>query len=1096
MPDMNKLLQYILLIFISILITNTSLWGQNGTLIKGSVKGASDNLGLPGATIVEIDKNNRVVKGSVTDANGNFAIRIENTDDKLQVGFIGYKTQILDIGNKQQFIIKLENDIHSIKAVEVFAEKTTNTGVLQIEDRDLAIPTAKISTKELEGIQASSIDEALQGRLSGVDIVSNSGDPGGGMSIRIRGVNSLNAKANPLIVIDGVPHETNISPDFDFGTANEEGYAQMLNVSIDDIKEITVLKDASATALYGTKASNGVLMVTTKRGAKGRKPVIGYSYRGSMSLVPDPVPMLNGDQYSTLILEGEMNRDGIPFNTIQNKEFQYDPNDPWWYYNYGQNTNWLDEISQTGYTHTHDLSIAGGGEKAFYRASTNFLGQTGITKGTDLKRFTTRLNLDYIISDKFRIRADVSYAHSKNNLNHKIDNKDPKIRDVAYRKMPNMAVYEYDENGNKTDVFFTPERNIQGLYVPQNRTSTYNPVAMVENGLNTIFNDRIITKFGLEYKIIKGLSYKFDVSFDMNNTKRNLFLPQNATGRPWNDINVNNARDQDKDESAIYTNNNITYSNKIKEIHAISATLQFQTNDYKGIEYKAISANSASSELQDPSDPGRIIEDMLEIYSGTWQNRDIGLLGMFHYSLMDRYIISAGIRREGNSRFDKKFRYGYFPSLSAAWRISGEPFMKKYEFLDDFRIKGSYGKNGNPPKYPYLFYNNYGTFNWPYLDNTAIYPIDIQQENMKWETIVTSNLGFSLEMFKSKLIIDFDIYKNRTNDMLSSSYSIGSASGYENMYKNIGILDNNGWDFSFRTTPVRNQNWTVSFNFNIARNYNVLQEIDPSIRLKDALNTKNGEYPRWIQTGNPIGSFYGYQYEGVYKDESELIARDKQGNQIFNSNGTPVEMIFFYPYVNYKFEPGDAKYKDINHDGNIDYNDIVYLGSANPDFVGGFGSTIKYKRLSFNFYFYGRYGNQIINIAKMNSENMYGYNNQSTATLRRWRRPGDVTDIPRALTQSGYNYLGSDRFVDNGSFLRLKYLTFSYDFPRNLIRNLKMESLKFSVTVSNLLTITKYEGQDPEININSRDGTIFTVGYDDSSTPRAKEVTASLMVTF
>jgi TonB-linked SusC/RagA family outer membrane protein len=1092
---MKKTAQYKWLMLLGVFFASAPLFAQGSILLKGNIKSATDNFSLPGATVVEIDKNNRVVEGVVTDANGNFAIRVESIENKLQFGFVGFKSQTMDINNKRQFNIKLEEDVQSIQAVEVIAEKTTNTGVLEIDDRNLAIPVAKISTKDIEGVQASSIDEALQGRLSGVDIVSNSGDPGGGMSIRIRGVNSLNAKANPLIVIDDIPYETNISPDFDFATANEEGYAQMLNISIDDIKEITVLKDASATALYGTKASNGVLMVTTKRGSKGRKPVIGYSYRGTVSRVPDPIPMLNGDQYSTLILEGYMNREGIPFNTLQNKEFQYDPNDPWWYYNYGQNTDWLDEISQTGFTNNHDLSIAGGGQKALYRVSTNYQGQKGITKGTDLKRFTSRVNLDYIISDKLKITADVSYAHGFNNLPYAYSSRDPRIRDVAYRKMPNMAVYEFDENGTQTDVYFSPENNIQGQYISASGRSTYNPLAMAENGKYNNASDRITTKFSFNYQIIKGLKYRFDVSFDMNNTKRKWFLPEIATGRPWNDINVNNAIDWDKDESTIYTNNNLTYFNTFNDIHVFTATIQFQTNDYRGVEYKGITANSASSELQDPSDPGRIIEDGLEIYSSTWQNRDIGILGMFHYTLLDRYILSAGIRREGNSRFDKKYRYGYFPSLSSAWRISGEPFMQRFTFLDDLRLKGSWGMNGNPPRYSYMFFNNYGTVNWPYLDNTAVYPIDMKLENMKWETIVTSNIGFSIEMFKSRIIIDYDLYRNRTRDMLSN-FNIGSSTGYDRVYKNIGILDNNGWDFNVRTFPIRNQNWTVSFNFNIARNYNILQKIDESFNLKQTIVLGNGNYPKWIQTGNPIGSFYGYKYEGVYKDESELIARDQNGNQIHNANGTPVNMIYFYPDVNYEFQPGDAKYKDINHDGNIDYNDIVYLGNANPDLIGGFGSTIKYKNLSFNFYFYGRYGNDIINKTKMNNENMYNYDNQSTATLRRWKRPGDETDIPRALIRYGYNWLGSDRFVDDGSFLRLKYLTFSYEFPRELVRKMKMQSLRISTTFNNLLTFTNYEGQDPEININSRDGTVYTVGYDESNTPRAKEVTVNLNVTF
>ncbi len=1090
---MKKTRISIYFLFISLLMPCMAY--SQGILIKGQVIGASDNIGLPGASIVEIDNNNRVIHSTVTYTNGNFALKIESTANKLQVGYMGYQTKIVEIGSQNDILIGLNEDVQELDVAEVTAHRKTNTGIMEINDRDLAIPVKKIDMKDVQSVQASTFDEALQGRISGVDIVSNSGDPGAGMSIRIRGVSSLNARKNPLIVVDNIPYETNISSDFDFATANEEGYSQMLNISMDDIKEITVLKDASATALFGTRASNGVLMVTTKRGSKSRKPMIGYTYRGTASFEPDPIPMLNGDQYSTLILEGTMNTNGIPLNTLVNKEFAYDPNDPWWYYNYGQNTNWLDAISRTGYTNNHDFSIAGGGEKAAYRVSTNYQDQLGVTLGTDLKRFTTRVNLDYRISNSLLIKADVSYAHGINNLNYEYGSKDPSMREVAYKKMPNMSIYEYDENGNKTDVFFSPEQNIQGNYIANSASSTFNPVAMAESALYKISNDRVNTNFSLEYTLVKGLKYNFDLAFDMNNTKKNWFLPQIATGRPWNDINVNKAIDWDKDEATVFTNNRLSYSNVFKEIHSLSATVQFQTNQSHGVEYRSITANSASSELQDPSNPARVIEDELGLYNSSWLYRDIGALTLVNYILLDRYIVAAGVRMEGNSKFDKKYRYGYFPTLSAAWRLSKEPFMPEWSFLDDLKFKGSYGMNGNAPSYSYLFFNNYKTAGWSYLSNTAVYPSDMELENLKWETIITTNVGVSAEMFNSRMVIEFDLYRNRTKDMLSKDFDLNSTSGYDKIYKNIGTLDNNGWDFNFQSTVIKRQDLAVSFNFNIARNYNILQEIDKSVGTK-YLYLNNGEYAKWVQIGNPIGSFYGYIYDGVYKDESELIARDAKGNQIYDANGNAVKMIYFYPYVNHEFEAGDAKYRDINHDGNIDYNDIVYLGNANPDFLGGFGSTIKYKNFGFNIYFYYRYGNDIINKAQMNGENMYKYDNQTTATLRRWRKPGDETDMPRALINYGFNWLGSSRFVDDGSFLRLKYITLSYEFPKAVISKYKLEGLRLSVTGNNLFTFTNYQGQDPEININSRDGTIYTVGYDNSNTPRAKELTVILGVTF
>jgi TonB-linked SusC/RagA family outer membrane protein len=1082
---MKKVLFSTLLCLLILLLDFPAVFAQ-GRLIRGKVTSAADGTSLPVASIVELDKNNRIVKGTSSDVDGNFAIRINNNSHKLQISFIGYKPALLDIANKTNIDVSLEEEIKSLEAVEIVADKRVNTGFLDVKSRDLAIPVENIDMKDIQEVQASSIDEALQGRLSGVDIVSNSGDPGSGMSIRIRGVSSLRANSDPLIVIDNVPYDISISPDFNFATANEEGYAQMLNISMDDIREITVLKDAAATALWGTRASNGVLFITTKRGMKGMKPNLTFTYRGTYSFEPPTIPMLNGDQYSTLIFEGTMNVDGIPLNTNEYKELQYDPSDPYWYHNYSQNTNWLDEMTRNGYINNYDFSLTGGGEKAFYRFSSNYQHEQGVTLGTDMDRLTARLNLDYNISDKLTMRADLSYAHGISNSSY-----DKHIRSKAYEKMPNMSVYEYDLSGNKTPAYFSPERNIQGMY-----GSTYNPVAMAEYGMYKTTTDRIITKFNTTYDIIKDLKYTFDIAFDLNNTKRNWFLPQIATGLSSTNTLVNRAEDRDEDSYNIYINNKLTWHKNINDVHDIILTLNYQSNDYRGLAYVSKTSNSASSELTDPSIAANVNTEGLGLSSGSWQVRNVGLLGLAHYSLLDRYIISGGVRREGNSKFNEKYRYGYFPSISLAWRISGEPFMQRYTFLDDFRLRASYGENGHSPKDAYTYFNNYETFSWTYLGNTAVYSADMELENLKWESFITKNIGISLEMFDGRLMLDYDMYQNSTKDMLEEDVILPSSSGYNTTTMNIGSLDNQGWDFSFRSYPIRRDGFSISFDFNIARNFNVLREVAKNYATERGETTSNGEYKHIIQTDNPIGSFYGYRYQGVYRDEEDLIAVDEQGNKVYNANGEPVMMVFNYPSVNYEFQPGDTKYEDINFDGNINYLDVVYLGDANPDFTGGFGSTLTYKNFSFNFFFYGRYGNDIINITQMNGENMYNYDNQTTAVLRRWRKPGDETNIPRALIHYGYNWLGSSRFVDDGSFLRLKYTTLSYKFPSKWVTKLGLKSMKISSTFNNLLTFTNYKGQDPEITIKPISGTLYTVGYDYSQTPVTKQVTFNLHVVF
>ncbi|GAO29440.1 TonB-dependent receptor [Geofilum rubicundum] len=464
---------------------------------------------------------------------------------------------------------------------------------------------------------------------------------------------------------------------------------------------------------------------------------------------------------------------------------------------------------------------------------------------------------------------------------------------------------------------------------------------------------------------------------------------------------------------------------------------------------------------------------------------------------MDKYILSGSLRYEGNSKFDASNRFGLFKGLSGAWRVSGENFLEFADWLNDMRLRFSYGENGNKPRKEGMFFNNYATFGWNYLGYNAVYPTNMQLENLKWESYTSYNYGISFDAFDSRLLIEADYYQNRTEDMFGYDVNIPSSTGISEInIMNIGVMDNVGWDFSIRTLPIKKADYSMTFDFNIAKNYNILREVADGYPLERNLTLGNGQYKNIIQIDNPIGSFYGYRYNGVYTEEEQLLARDVNGNIIADPNGDPVTMVYDFDNVRYPFQLGDAMYEDVNNDGNISAQDIVYLGDANPDFTGGFGSLMKYKNFSFNYFFYFRYGNDIINMTRMQGEKMHNFDNQLASTLKRWRNPGDETDIPRAMLGSGYNWLGSDRFVEDGSFLRLKYITLTYNVPKSFSQRMGISSMRLSTTMNNLLTYTNYTGQDPEINIKSNDGTIYTVGYDNSSTPVARQFTLNLSVTF
>jgi TonB-linked SusC/RagA family outer membrane protein len=1062
-------------------------------IVRGKVTSSKDKSVIDGVSVTEIDRDDRIVKGTSTDIEGNFALKMSNPKNRISVAFIGYKSTVFSPAGKTTHNIQLDPSGKDMDEVIVVADKKNSNGMMSVSEKYRTTATASISAKEMEEMQASSIDQALQGRLPGVDITASSGDPGAAMSIRIRGTSSINGNDNPLIVVDGMPYETTVPSDFNFGTADEQGYASLLNIAPSDIKDITVLKDAAATAVWGSQAAGGVLVINTKRGSMGR-PSLTYTIKGSLSKAPAPIPLLTGDQYSMLIPEMVMNRTGAPLNTQTQKEFSYDPTDPYWYRNYGNNTNWVDAITQIGNVQDHNLSMTGGGEKARYYASVGYFNSKGTTIGTGLNRISTRINLDYNVSAKLRFRTDLAYTHSvtdRNYVNGSSASADG-IRNVAYNKMPNMSIYEFDEYGILTPNYFSPAGNIQGQY-----TGTYNPVAMALTATNQVVSERMIPHFNLQYDIIpKRLQLIGDLQFDINNNKNKMFLPQIATGRPWTETVVNRPYDGDGDFFTVLTKLSLAYTPKLPENHTVTMFASLNTADIKYVSHQAATSNTASSLLQDVSTDSRVVGTGLNISSSQTQTRTVGLLlnGMYNYK--GRYIINGSIRGDGNSKFGPNSRYGLFPAISTRWRAGDEPFMHRYhKWLDDLSVRGSYGQSGNAPKYDYSFYNTYSTYNYTYLGQSAIYPASMELKNLRWETTKELNLGFNLSVLQRRVSLDLDFYRRRITDMFYNGLQISSFTGFNSVNMNVGTMDNQGWEINLNATILKKKDYTLDFNFNVAHNDNIIREISEFYPREKGNIETNGQYKSLLQENNPFGSFYGFKFKGVYKDMAATVARDESGKPITGPNGQTVYMRFNYPKVNYLFQPGDAIYEDINHDGNIDYKDVVYLGNSNPRFTGGFGPTLTFKRnLRVSAFFNYRAGMDIINGTKMSTTAMYNFNNQSTAVLRRWRKEGDVTDMPRAVWGTGYNWLGSDRYVESGSFVRLRTITVRYTVPKVTTDKLRLKSLSAYVTAENLYTFSTYTGQDPEVSLRGSDP--FRVAIDYSMTPPPLILTLGISATF
>jgi len=1086
----------LIILSLTFLFCSTS-YAQQTIVIRGKVLDSQTKSPVSGASVVELDKENRTVRGTTTNINGEYALGLQSNENKLSVSIIGYQTVTEAIQKRTKidvFLVSRNNQLTEVAVTGTRAKAVNNGSGLNIKEKDVTTAFSRIEAKELEEMAANSIDQALQGRLSGVDIGTTSGDPGAGMSIRIRGTASLSGSSNPLIVLNGMPYETEIPEDFNFGTSDEQGYAQLLNISPADILDITVLKDAASTAIWGARAANGVLVINTKRGEVG-KPVVGYTFRGTLQKQPAPVPMLNGDQYSTFISEAVINRfPGLPLNLQLYPEFQYDPNNPYYYYNYSNNTDWISEITRLGTSHDHNVSVSGGGEKATYYTSVGYVNNKGTTIGTDLQRINSTLNLDYNVSSRLRFRTDISYTYVNNNQNFTNT-----IRSVAYNKMPNMAVYEYDEYGHQTPLYLSPASTIQGFtsISGEKISGTYNPVAMANQGIYLQTGNRITPRFNLNFRAIPDLlTTTFDVQFDINNGKYHSFLPQIATGRPQTETIVNRAMDRELDQFEVSTKFNLIYTPKIGEHHDLQGIFSFQTTDRSDEQTLTLNSNTASAWFQDPSLPSRTTESGLKSEFKPSRARSIGTLLQGQYKYFDKYILNVGVRMDGNSRFGPNNRFGYFPSVSGRWRVSDENFMEGLkDLVEDFSIRGSYGKSGKVvgPS----FYGQYSPQSWNYLDLSGTYPSQIEMSDLRWETVVGKNLGFNLWFLNRTLRIDAEIYTNTTHDMFYKDLIIPSYTGFDKLSMNAGVMSNSGWEISLTTIPYKKGNWNIEFNLNFARNQNKIVEISefyPNVNNVDI--TKNGNYRTYLLEGNPFGSFYGYKYKGVYKDENATIAVDKSGNQIADPNGNPVYMRYNYPLVDYIFQPGDAIYEDVNKDGTIDYRDIVYLGNGIPKVSGGFGPKIIFKkRFTFQAFFNYRLGYSIVNENKMLSSNMYGYNNQSTAILKRWRNDGDETDMPRALYNAGYNWLGSDRYVEDASFVRLRSVTLRYNLSANELKRMSLKNASIYVTGENLYTWTKYTGQDPDVSImGSADP--FKYPVDRSMTPPVKQFTLGFVVGF
>ncbi len=1104
MCDMKKLSKYISLFAIAAMPLTASAQ-KAGDMIRGNV--ADDIDALMACNVVEIDNANRIVAHAVTDINGDFAFKLVDPRHKIKVSYVGYTTQIIPI--KGTFYkIRLKSNTQ-LQEVVVKSKKIVQSSGLAIPERELSIAHQSIDMKEFEGVAMTSVDEALQGRISGLDIVSNSGNLGAGTSMRLRGVSSINGSSEPLIVVDGNVFESDYKSGFDYASATEDQYAELLNVNPDDIASITVLKDAAGTAIYGSQGANGVIEIKTKRGTRG-KTKVQYSYRATMTHQPKGMNLLNGDQYTMLMKEAYYNPK-LSNASSDIIEFNYDPSFSE-YEMYNNNTDWRDAVIKTGLLQKHNISLSGGGEKANFRISGGYDNQTGTILKQKLDRFSTRVALDYFVSDRIKIVTNFNLTYTKNEKN----NTGSLGRDlfaIAQLKMPNLSIYEQDAYGRDTQYYYHMLNNCS-QELRSDQLSYTNPVAVANEATNVESTYQIQPEFQLVYNLLgtqpeqTQLKYEGKILFNIFNKYNDTYYPASLVTSGWQSSENNSTTNNAHKSTAITTTHRLTFMPHFNnENHSFMAMAQFQLTDGN-----SKSSSSAQYGLPSGTINSTIADGIINGMStaaGQW--RSVYLTFSAHYAYKGRYIADFSVRRDGSTKFGDKSRWGNFPAFSLRWNVTDEPWMENVKWLSMLSVRPGWGIVGNQPGGEYLYFSKYRA-GQAYNGGASIAPSNIRLSSLKWEQKETYNIGFDLGFLNDKITADFNVYRQLTTDLLMNHRRIPTSSGYTELgSQNVGDMRNIGWEFNVNGNNIlKIGKLTADFNVTFANNRNEITKMDETVlaSLNSDFSRNNGSYLTRIQLYNAFGSIYGFRYKGVYQyskyspeevpgvsGPNAPVARDAQGNVVIDKNGQTVPMVFVYDNESntsiYEFKGGDAIYEDINHDGNIDELDIVYIGSSLPKITGGWGFKLHYGRWGLNTQFNFRIGNKIVNAARMNAESMYNNNNQSAAVNWRWRVEGDNALIPRALYKSGYNWLGSDRFVENGSFMRLNYIQLSYSLNPKLLKQWGMSQVSLYLNANNLFCLTGYSGADPEVGYGG-----YGVTTDNARTPNAKSFTLGVTVGF
>jgi len=987
MSGLKQLFDKRLMIGFLVMLMPLSLLAQD-IKVQGVVKDQTGETVI-GATVMQKGTSN----GTVTDFDGNFSLVVPS-DATLTISYIGFATQDIPVGGKTDFQIVLKDDSQTLSEVVVIGYGT-------MRKSDLTGAVGSLASKDMENSPVANIGQAIQGKIAGLQVV-DAGKPGDNVSLKIRGLGSIN-NCDPLVVIDGVPTDLGLN-----------------SLNMADVERLDVLKDASATAIYGSRGANGVVMITTKKGKEG-KGKLSLSANLAIQNATKLPKLLNASQYAALSND-MMNNAGYNANPAW-----ADPT------SLGYGTDWVDELLRTGFMQNYTVSYSGGSEKAHYYVSGGFLNQSGIVESVNYRRFTFQANSDAQVLDWLKF---------SNNITVSADQKKQGSYDLGntYKALPIYSVK--DENGEWTG----PEGN--SLWYG----STKNPVGPTQTDKQKTNGYNLLGNLTAELTFTKWLKFKSTFGIDAKFWFADNYTPKYA----WKPIATEeSSRYKSDNKSFTYLWDNyflFDYTFAKKHHVGLMAGTSAQWNNF---DYLNAQKNIFAFENVHEMDNG---QEMYAIGGNETEWALFSYMARATYDYNNKYLLTATIRRDGSSRFGRSKRWGMFPSVSAAWRISEEPWFKKTNFLSDLKIRVGYGVTGSQASvsnYGYLAAYNTSVYPFGYAgtEQAALVSSSLANPNIHWEEVAQANIGFDAVLLNSRAILSVDAYIKNTNDMLVKA-SIPITSGFEDTsttYTNAGKVRNTGVEVTLHTVNLTGElGWESDFSYTY--NKNKIKDLNSDVPFY--INQINNSYVTMLQKDYPINVFYGYVTDGIFQNVQEVEAHAIQPGA----------------------EPGDIRFKDLNNDGVINDDDRTVIGNPNPTHLFSLGNNLSYKGFELGIYLQGVAGNKIFNANNIDLTGMSAAYNQSSEVLKRWTGEGTSNAIPRAVFgDPSQNNRISDRFVENGSYLRLKTISLAYNFPKQWLKALTIENARLTLSCENVATITGYSGFDPEVGINGIDLSTYPI---------------------